>query len=1329
MMKKTCMMIFACAAFAASTAFAGGKLAFDEALIPNFNVPQMKTPPKIDGVIDTAEWRDAAKVMGVVTTHSLVYKDRPISFWVAWDAKHLYIAARSDVLPGHRLYRNARETHTTGVVFDDAYEFGIFMHDRNKLEGEVSSFLKIVLNSLGAGEYMKIYPSIGQNMYNWAPDAKIANRVYEADGKQWWDMEMAMDLKDLQMPADNKAGDKLDILFAADLKNPEWQWLDYPSASGHLEQYGFPRTTLTSDQPYVQVEKLVGLHDEKLDLQATIYNPGKESVTITAALSLTYNPPKESKEVPRQVVEEKQTLTIPAGGSVPFKVGKSFPGLAYEKTKWGALTNFTDLRFDITRDKAPDASPASGEPIDSAQGKPSRTMYHYACKFGGTDKSYLKATPRLTDFEAAIKFNPASNRIELSGDTLDAKIPAGSKPAAMTYTIEKDGANIKSGRITQISNLIYSDIVEVPTLSPGKYQVGITLVDSEGKTLVSRNDISFEKKDEAKEFIKWWNNKIGDTEKVLPPFEALRVARGKGEEAGGGTVVTCTRREYQLDGLGLPKQIVSNGGNVLTSPARIIVTVGGKEHVVPTTGNVKFTSSKDWRLEFTGAPASAAGLNFTVNGWMEQDGLVNLDLTYAPAGSVVAAAPGAAVLIEDLRVEWPVDDSLGNWMSCIGGVGGNYAPRTIDKVHAGTGQVWDTLSGIGKAGSKMLVGNWENNLWVGNDQRGLCWFGDSDQGWVPNDATPAHSLFRDGKSVIIRNHLINLSKGEKAFVLDAPRTVNLQYNATPFRHFAKGWRLTQVSAANGFSAPDWKCNEKEKKEYFSVLSMPSRDTAEWPYYLAKYKERADAITATQGQLSIKPRLSKFLNNQIALRGYMDKTLEPGLYGYFGADWQSAKDGESLNKSYRDYMVYLMNMHVQQGGCRHFYFDISFSRNTASLLAGMGYRLPDGRVQPGSMDGTLREWYKRTWAIMAENNLYPGGVSGHATHSIPLRALPWADAILDSEYPMRDPITVYTKDAMIAMSCPHNFGVNINHLGFMNPVWGSLHDAGAGGSGFPFNSEPFRHFGIAADDVQFLPYWRNGKVVKPADAGVLASVWKRPGKAVVQVLNYGLDPEGKEKTRSAKLTLDLKALGVPAGARPGQLRIEEMRPNEGRVGRYVSQFDWYKALPDTPRWKNDEQPKVRPPSTPTIDPASGIVDNVELFYHDSRFLEVTWDDAPVSVDAVAAAVGNSNLDRALHWGYSRAVSADALLKSGTEGVTGKAWKQPGTAMLLVTNAAGGGKPVDAALTVDLDKLGVKIPKLWTAYTQCIGGELDPATGTITVKGLKPGEKRLVFVDTY
>jgi len=419
----------------------------------------------------------------------------------------------------------------------------------------------------------------------------------------------------------------------------------------------------------------------------------------------------------------------------------------------------------------------------------------------------------------------------------------------------------------------------------------------------------------------------------------------------------------------------------------------------------------------------------------------------------------------------------------------------------------------------------------------------------------------------------------------------------------------------------------------------------------------------------------------------------------------------------------MQQHVQKGGVTHYYFDISFSRSTADLLAGFGYRLPDNRVQPGSMDGTLREWYKRVWALMAENGLYPGAVSGHSTHSIALRALPWTDSILDSEYPMKDPVTVYTMDSMIAMSCPHAFGVNISHLGFMLPEWASLHDSAIGGSGYPFNSRDFRHFGITAGDVVFHPYWRNQKKIVQKDSGVIASAWTRPNTMILQVMNYGIAPDGEEPVRAADAKIDLKAFGI----NPKTVRIREIRPADGRISRLSAIFDWYQALPDAARWPRDEEPKVRPDANPAID-ASGNVTGIELFYHDSRYFLITWDDKSVDRAAVVAQVGEVNADAAIEWGIERAKECStAALGCDNEGVTLKVWTQPGTAMILVKN--GNAALTTVTINADLAALGVDVPKIWTAYAQCIGGTLSVPDKTVTLPTLPADASRLVFIDTF
>ena len=1272
------------------------KFVFDEALIPQFNIPLIAKPPVIDGSIGADEWRGAAKLMGMVRTGGKDFRDRPVSFWVAWDAKHLYIATRTDVLPGHRLYRQKRERYTAGTVFDDAIEFGVFLHDRNKLPGQVSSYLKFIINSLGSGEYMKLYPSIGQNLFNWRPEMDIANRVYERDGRRWWDLEIAADLEDLQMPRDHRAGDAVGLLLAADLKNPQWQWLDYPSASGHLQHYGFPRGVLTADRPYVQIEQISGLHDERLDLEAVVHNPATKPVKVRArarVLHGTVGPAGGRAAVggnpvdPRKVVDADRTVTIGPRGSFRLSVHEALTGLDYPKPdrakKIEAKFSTCDIQVTLP---------------DDAKAPP---VYTWNASFKKQEKDYLKAVPRTTIFEFGKDYNPVRGLLFLSADTLDAQIPKGAKAAGAAYAITRDGATIKKGRLEHYVHFKYEDLIQLPDLAAGKYTIALSLVDAAGKALASRDDISFEKKDEAKVFAKWWNNRIGHIDRVLEPFEPLKARGGLLRPS----TLSCTRRVYHVDSLGLPRQIESNGGKVLTAPARIVVKVAGTEHVVPAKRTVKVTSRKDWRIEFKGRPSGAAGVRFTAEGWMEQDGLVEVRLTFAPAKEPVA--------IEELRIEWPIDDSLGNHIACIG-LGGNYCARFIGRVPEGEGHVWSSLKDIGQVGSGMTTGSFFGNVWLGTEQRGLLWASDSDRGWVPDDRVAAHTLARKGATLTLRNHIIG-----KPFTLTEARTMRFGYNASPFRKLTPGWRINQVSAANGFSGGKYKVNWDTNQDYFSVLSPPFDDVSKWPAYYAHCKEEAET-RSKRGLYDLSPRLTLYLTNQIALRGYMNKSLEPGVYGYFAGDW--VPGGETLSKTYRDYMLWLQDKQVREGGCTHFYYDISFTGKLyRQLAAGFGYRLPDGRIQPEGCDDNLRRWYMRVWAMIHDNGCYPGAVSGHATNSISLKALPFADSILDSEYPMKDPISVYPSDRMIAMSCPHSYGVNISHLGFMNPNWPAMHDAVMGGGhGGVFWAPAFRRWGISRDDVEFIPYWRNGHAVKALTDGVLVSLWKRPGSAVMAAINYGPDPEGKETTRPVRMQLDLAALGIPAGLSGERLRIEQLY-NPPAQQRYIGHLKWYQDLPGDPEGRS----KPLPPIEPKLDPRTGVVDGFEVFYHDVRYLVIRWEDEPIDDAAWKALFPSELRGQVLDWGITGAQRLDdeavARLVRPEPAADVQAWQRPGSVLVRLTCTSAGEKPMLVKLSLDLDALGVKVGKLWREFTSIVPLDGKPADNA--TEDPKPNDHRL------
>ena len=63
------------------------------------------------------------------------------------------------------------------------------------------------------------------------------------------------------------------------------------------------------------------------------------------------------------------------------------------------------------------------------------------------------------------------------------------------------------------------------------------------------------------------------------------------------------------------------------------------------------------------------------------------------------------VAIQELRIEWPVDDRWVNHMACMG-VGGNYSARFIGRVPAGTGValLWRRLGLVDAAGVPTLRG-------------------------------------------------------------------------------------------------------------------------------------------------------------------------------------------------------------------------------------------------------------------------------------------------------------------------------------------------------------------------------------------------------------------------------------------------------------------------------------------------------------------------------------------------------------------------------------------------------------------------------------------------
>ncbi|HEY3325021.1 MAG TPA: glycoside hydrolase domain-containing protein [Planctomycetota bacterium] len=803
---------------------------------------------------------------------------------------------------------------------------------------------------------------------------------------------------------------------------------------------------------------------------------------------------------------------------------------------------------------------------------------------------------------------------------------------------------------------------------------------------------TFKKFDEGKVFGAWWQNKLGDTERVIPPFEALKKK---------GDAVNVWGRSYTLDALGLPREFTSQGKPVSASAARIVVTTGGKEYDVKLTDGVSFSDKKDWRYAFRGkAKAKDAGLIFTSTGTVEQDGLVLLNLTYAPAKD-------EPVTIDGLRIEFPLSIDAAECLLC-GGPGGNFASLShMILPNNKQGRLWSTLE-TGKGGSMMTVGSFYPDVWLGNEQRGLLWWGDSDQGWVPDDAVPAHEVLREGNSVVLRNNIIG-----KPYILTQPRTITFGYMASPFRPLVKGWRMAIHSEDGTFDGPHKKRKDPKTGQQidgWNWLNPPSHDPKDWSDLWALQKKEADAkVKREQPFNPAQARNRNYVHTSVPLVGWGPLTSDPVTPQYFAPEWAE----NTLSPTQRDFLIWLCDRQFGEGGLRTTYWDIFYIHCSKNEQNGTAYRLPDGRLQTTYQGFNLRKYMMRLYALMYDHQLMPGSNVAHSTNSFPLVAFPWMDAVLDGEWAEitdatpRDWVDFYAVERMRPMAIAENFGTVISWMslfhvkdkerekrlfrGFMD--YQRLHDTWTGQDG-RFPPQAVLDFGVNDERLQYVPYWRNTAFVTD-DKEVLVSQWRLPDRVLLMVFN-----NNREQKKEVKLSVIMnEAFGE--ATRPLEVTAREL----GECG----------------------DPEV------TFDKDRHVLAVPGLESHTARYVGLRRD---MQHDNTAPVVPEEVLDWGLHspsmhW----EVGAHPGIKCDDHDVSIKALSAVDRVLLFVETKAE--KTKDVTLSIDLDALGL-LPKLpWQEFVRVrtFGppkipeASLDFYARKLIIPKLDPRSVRLIGVRRY
>ncbi len=499
--------------------------------------------------------------------------------------------------------------------------------------------------------------------------------------------------------------------------------------------------------------------------------------------------------------------------------------------------------------------------------------------------------------------------------------------------------------------------------------------------------------------------------------------------------------------------------------------------------------------------------------------------------------------LKALKLVVPLQNDAANYLHACGeGIryGFDYRFLPAHKM----GRLWDSRS---VDGQPMLVGSFIPYIWIGNPQGGLCWFADSDQGWVPSNDVPAVEVRRDSpRSTDLVLNLIG-----SPTTLKGPRTITFAFQATPVKPLQSGWRMDTWWTGDSFK--DWA--QVESKGHagnmgliFSSIPFPLDPAESRRMVEARHQETNKAIFG----------FDKYHANAVPYFEHinMGEQFVPELT-YFGEDWRTqVSRGLSYGKTQSDFMIYHLSHWVQDAGIDGFYVDNVSPIADDNLASGHGYLLPDGRVQPAYQMFDTRLYFLRMRAAFAEQGKH-GKIVFHVTNHM---IAPWigaADIALDGEhhviYPeMGKDFMDFWSPERLRLDYPGQWGTAVNFLQEYQGNWDHaalkkamraytgmllLNDTLASANANSLNQEAWiarDHFGMEANDVRFVAPWDPQSGMESSTPDITLSGWTRPGKLLLAVVNTG------EKT-TALLRLDAAKLGLSAPAHWKVMDAETQQP--------------------------------------------------------------------------------------------------------------------------------------------------------------------------------------------
>ncbi|MEW6359095.1 MAG: glycoside hydrolase domain-containing protein [Planctomycetota bacterium] len=314
--------------------------------------------------------------------------------------------------------------------------------------------------------------------------------------------------------------------------------------------------------------------------------------------------------------------------------------------------------------------------------------------------------------------------------------PKGQKP---TKTIEQPTLAPKGPTIVAFEK------DDVPT---GDVTIAAAVLDKAGKTVFEGTC------DLSDPLNPWWlHDATGAEGAILPPYQPLKIE---------GNAIRPWGRSYRFGPCLLPAEVETRGASLLAGPVALRVSVAGRD--LAWTGDEPKQKEQSPTKAVLDGRAECDAFSLSGTALVEYDGMIRIDLELTPKGEPI---------VDELMLEIPIK------------------PEHAEYLYHFPGK-WRSVANSGKLPPEGWKHPFKPFVWLGDNDRGFCWFCESAENWLPEDREDAITIDREDGRVVLRLHLI---KGEK---VASPLRYTFGFEATPNKEVEKTVWDYRISHAGGY---------------------------------------------------------------------------------------------------------------------------------------------------------------------------------------------------------------------------------------------------------------------------------------------------------------------------------------------------------------------------------------------------------------------------------------------------------------------------------------------------------------------------------------------------